>query len=68
MFLDENHPPMANAGGDKAVKLPITVVQLDGSASSDDKAIISYRWTRDEKSLAAGVNEKNDTFHSQKCF
>ena len=52
---DENLPPKANAGGDKIVVLPVSVVMLDGSHSSDDKGIVSYHWTRDDKSLAAGV-------------
>ena len=53
---DENHPPKANAGGDKIVTLPISLVTLDGRKSSDDRGIMSYLWTRDDKSLAVGVS------------
>ena len=53
---DANHPPKANAGGDKIVTLPISLVILDGRKSSDDRGIISYLWTRDDKSLAVGVS------------
>lgn len=59
---NENHPPVANAGGDHIVNLPLTLVTLDGSQSSDDKGIVSYKWTRDEKSPAAGeVLNHSDT-------
>ncbi len=55
IITDENHAPVANAGGDKVVDLPISWVIVDGSMSKDDKGIVSYRWTRQDKSLAAGV-------------
>ena len=58
IISDENHPPKANAGGDKIVTLPVSLVTLDGSKSSDDRGIISYLWTRDDKSLAVGVSMK----------
>ncbi|XP_041361806.1 dyslexia-associated protein KIAA0319-like protein [Gigantopelta aegis] len=51
---NQNKPPVANAGGDRVVYLPLKFISLDGSKSEDDREIISYRWTRDEKSLAAG--------------
>lgn len=46
---------MANAGEDQILMLPIDIVKLDGSKSSDDKGIVKYSWTRDPTSLAAGV-------------
>lgn len=46
---------MANAGDDQILMLPIDIVKLDGSKSSDDKGIVKYSWTRDPTSLAAGV-------------
>jgi len=46
---------VAKAGGDQSVALPVKLVSIDGSQSSDDKGIICYTWTRDAKSLAAGV-------------
>ncbi len=54
-IADENHPPKAHAGGDKIITLPVSLITLDGSGSSDDRGIVSYSWTRDDKSLAAGV-------------
>lgn len=55
-FSDENFAPKAHAGGDKVVVLPAWLVTLNGSRSTDDKAIVSYQWIRDEQSLAAGVS------------
>ena len=45
---------MADAGGDLTVHLPVSVVTLNGSRSSDDVGIVSWRWSRDGSSLAAG--------------
>lgn len=36
--------------------MPMDTAELDGSKSSDDKGIVSYLWTRDEGSPAAGVS------------
>ncbi|XP_025091552.1 dyslexia-associated protein KIAA0319-like protein [Pomacea canaliculata] len=52
--MNENHPPVARAGGDREVMLPVSLVTLDGSASSDDHGIASYAWQRDVHSLGAG--------------
>ncbi|XP_071142382.1 dyslexia-associated protein KIAA0319-like protein isoform X15 [Mytilus edulis] len=49
-----NSKPVANAGEDQILMLPIDIVKLDGSKSSDDKGIVKYSWTRDPTSLAAG--------------
>ena len=46
---------MANAGGDLDVTLPVSVIQINGSKSSDDLRIARWKWTRDPKSLAAGT-------------
>jgi len=37
--------PVANAGADKTVWLPVETVTLDGSNSTDDQHITSYQWT-----------------------
>lgn len=36
--------------------LPVDCVRVDGSQSSDDVKIVSYTWTRDKSSPAAGVS------------
>ncbi len=42
-----NHPPIANAGPDQIIVLPVTTVNLDGSASFDpDNNITGYVWTK----------------------
>ncbi|KAK3919328.1 Dyslexia-associated protein KIAA0319-like protein [Frankliniella fusca] len=51
---NKNAPPKANAGGDQTVILPISVVTLNGSHSSDDLGIVSWKWTREPDSLAIG--------------
>ncbi|XP_060061853.1 dyslexia-associated protein KIAA0319-like protein homolog isoform X2 [Erinaceus europaeus] len=49
-----NKPPIAKITGNVVITLPMDTAELDGSKSSDDKGIISYIWTRDEGSPAAG--------------
>src|SRR4030095_8640293 len=42
-----NHPPVANAGADQTITLPISTINLDGSGSTDpDNNIMSYAWTK----------------------
>ncbi|XP_006886496.1 PREDICTED: dyslexia-associated protein KIAA0319-like protein homolog [Elephantulus edwardii] len=49
-----NKPPIAKITGNVVITLPMNTAELDGSKSSDDKGIVSYLWTRDEGSPAAG--------------
>ncbi|XP_053432703.1 dyslexia-associated protein KIAA0319-like protein homolog isoform X2 [Nycticebus coucang] len=49
-----NKPPVAKITGTVVITLPTNTAELDGSKSSDDKGIVSYLWTRDEGSPAAG--------------
>lgn len=43
----KNKPPVANAGPDQTITLPITSTIIDGSSSYDsDHNIVSYRWTK----------------------
>ena len=44
--IGKNKPPIANAGKDTTIILPVDSVILDGSASTDDKKIVSYQWTK----------------------
>ena len=43
---DSNRPPIAHAGKDTTIILPVDSVILDGRASTDDKKIVSYQWTK----------------------
>ncbi|XP_077006462.1 dyslexia-associated protein KIAA0319-like protein homolog isoform X2 [Tamandua tetradactyla] len=49
-----NKPPIAKIAGNVVITLPTNTAELDGSKSFDDKGIVSYLWTRDEGSPAAG--------------
>uniref|UniRef100_A0A1A9WUV5 MANSC domain-containing protein n=1 Tax=Glossina brevipalpis TaxID=37001 RepID=A0A1A9WUV5_9MUSC len=51
---EKNSPPVANAGGDQSVTLPLSAIYLNGSSSYDDLDIVKYQWTREDSSLAAG--------------
>ena len=44
---NENKPPIANAGSDAKLLLPLDSLMLDGTASSDrDGKIIAWEWTK----------------------
>lgn len=51
---EKNTAPVANAGGDQSITLPVSVIYLNGSKSYDDLNVVNYSWTRDDMSLAAG--------------
>lgn len=53
-FVDKNQQPKANAGGDLNIVLPIDVISINGSKSSDDLAIVKWNWKREDVSLAVG--------------
>lgn len=55
MITDKNSPPKADAGGDKILSLPISVLILNGSKSYDDFRIVSWKWTRSGLGLASGT-------------
>lgn len=56
LWLENNRPPRAHAGGKHVLVLPNNSVTLDGSRSADDQGIVSYLWIRDGQSPAAGVS------------
>ncbi|XP_026756071.2 dyslexia-associated protein KIAA0319 [Galleria mellonella] len=59
---NKNSPPKADAGGDQVLNLPIPVLILNGSRSSDDFRIVTWKWSRSSSGLAAGtVILKSDT-------
>ena len=41
-----NQQPIANAGQDMVITLPVDSVMLDGSTSSDIKGVIGYEWRK----------------------
>lgn len=49
-----DQPPLARVLPSPAVSLPVSTASLDGSHSTDDKGGLSYLWTRDDTSPAAG--------------
>ena len=49
-----NTPPIANAGGDQSLTLPVALMVINGTKSTDDLRIVSYAWTRERSSIAAG--------------
>ncbi|GCC28962.1 dyslexia-associated protein KIAA0319-like isoform X1 [Chiloscyllium punctatum] len=51
---ETNNRPVANAGGNHFLAFPNNSITLDGSNSTDDQDIVSYLWTRDGQSPAAG--------------
>jgi len=51
------------------VILPDPLIILDGSKSTDDRNIVSWQWTREDTSLAAGVSLKYGLLiHYNKIF
>ena len=55
-MTDEDEAPVAIAGGEQVIVLPAPLVTMNGSKSTDDRKIVSYLWTRDRTSPAAGVS------------
>ncbi|XP_060640159.2 dyslexia-associated protein KIAA0319-like protein homolog isoform X1 [Anolis sagrei] len=58
-----NKPPVAKIAGNVVLTLPTNTAELDGSRSTDDKGIVTYLWTRDESSPAAGEVLNNSDHH-----
>lgn len=45
VLITVNTVPVANAGADQSITLPVSSANISGSASSDDGTITSYQWT-----------------------
>ncbi|XP_053123169.1 dyslexia-associated protein KIAA0319-like protein homolog [Hemicordylus capensis] len=58
-----NKPPVAKIAGNVVLTLPTNTAELDGSRSTDDKGIVTFLWTRDESSPAAGEVLNNSHHH-----
>lgn len=54
-FLERNTAPVAHAGGDQSITLPVKSIYMNGSTSSDDLGIEKFEWIRDSSSLAVGT-------------
>uniref|UniRef100_A0A3Q2XG52 KIAA0319 like n=1 Tax=Hippocampus comes TaxID=109280 RepID=A0A3Q2XG52_HIPCM len=62
-----DQPPVARVISSPPVSLPVRTATLDGSHSTDDKGGISYLWTRDDSSPAAG-DVLNNSDHQAVLF
>ncbi|XP_007439484.1 dyslexia-associated protein KIAA0319-like protein homolog [Python bivittatus] len=59
-----NQPPVAKiVGNSVTITLPTNTAELDGSQSTDDKGVVTFLWTRDESSPAAGEVLNNSDHH-----
>nr|XP_055076695.1 dyslexia-associated protein KIAA0319-like protein [Misgurnus anguillicaudatus]XP_055076696.1 dyslexia-associated protein KIAA0319-like protein [Misgurnus anguillicaudatus] len=64
---EDDQPPVAKVISSPPISLPVRMAVLDGSRSSDDKSGISYVWSRDESSPAAG-DVLNNSDHQPVLF
>uniref|UniRef100_A0A8C4ALW0 PKD/Chitinase domain-containing protein n=1 Tax=Denticeps clupeoides TaxID=299321 RepID=A0A8C4ALW0_9TELE len=62
-----DQPPMARVQSSPPITLPLRTALLDGSRSTDDKGSISYLWTREDSSPAAG-DVLNNSDHQAVLF
>lgn len=53
---ERDQPPVAHVMSSPPISLPVKTAVLDGSHSTDDKGGVSYLWTREDTSPAAGVS------------
>ncbi|XP_032240196.2 dyslexia-associated protein KIAA0319-like protein isoform X3 [Nematostella vectensis] len=51
---EKDYPPVARAGNDVVLTLPVNHVVLYGNSSTDDKGIASYEWSKTPSSPAVG--------------
>ncbi|XP_023284859.1 dyslexia-associated protein KIAA0319-like protein homolog [Seriola lalandi dorsalis] len=62
-----DQPPVAHVMSSPPISLPVKTATLDGSHSTDDKGGVSYLWTRDDSSPAAG-DVLNNSDHQAVLF
>ncbi|XP_070702418.1 dyslexia-associated protein KIAA0319-like protein [Pempheris klunzingeri] len=62
-----DQPPVAHVASTPHISLPTRTATLDGSHSTDDKGGVSYLWTRDDSSPAAG-DVLNNSDHQAVLF
>ncbi|KAK3699559.1 hypothetical protein QZH41_003933 [Actinostola sp. cb2023] len=51
---EKDYPPVARAGNDVVLTLPVNHVTLNGNSSTDNKGIVSYEWSKAPSSPAVG--------------
>ncbi|KAL9963286.1 hypothetical protein ACROYT_G032471 [Oculina patagonica] len=51
---EKDYPPVARAGNDVVIVLPVDHVTLYANGSTDDKGIVSYEWSKTPSSPAVG--------------
>ncbi|KAG8005363.1 hypothetical protein GBF38_011384 [Nibea albiflora] len=62
-----DQPPVAHVVSSSPIALPVRTATLDGSHSTDDKGGVTYLWTRDDGSPAAG-DVLNNSDHQAVLF
>uniref|UniRef100_UPI0037E966A0 dyslexia-associated protein KIAA0319-like protein n=1 Tax=Semicossyphus pulcher TaxID=241346 RepID=UPI0037E966A0 len=62
-----DQPPVAHVTWSPPIARPVRTAALDGSHSTDDKAGVSFLWTRDDSSPAAG-DVLNNSDHQAVLF
>jgi len=67
--IDGNKPPIANAGRDTTIVLPVDSVMLDGSASTDpDGTITSYKWIKIAGPVSSNISKPDSSKTSVKTL
>uniref|UniRef100_A0A8C9T6A7 KIAA0319 like n=1 Tax=Scleropages formosus TaxID=113540 RepID=A0A8C9T6A7_SCLFO len=56
---ENNKPPVADAGPEKELTLPVDRTTLDGTKSSDDQRISTYHWSQSKSVGPEGVKIEN---------
>ncbi|KAM9384150.1 dyslexia-associated protein KIAA0319-like protein [Pholidichthys leucotaenia] len=64
---EKDQPPIAHVVSSPPISLPVRTATLDGSRSTDDKGGLSYQWTREDGSPAAG-DVLNNSDHQAVLF
>ncbi len=56
-----NQAPIADAGGNKTITLPVNAINLTGSGTDPDGSIASYQWTKQSGPSATMTNDNTAT-------
>jgi gliding motility-associated-like protein len=55
-----NQPPVANAGANKTITLPLNTITLFGSGSDPDGTVLTYAWTKTSGPAATLANQNTN--------